>query len=78
MRGLQRDRAGEESVVLVMGPRPVQPYLDRLMVLRCRLSYAQQRIRELEALLASNDVEIPEATTRVPPLGHSCLPQPPG
>ena len=56
-----------------MGPRPVQPYLDRLMVLRCRLSYAQQRIRELEALLASKGVEVPASVTAVPPIGHSCL-----
>ena len=38
----------------------------------CRLSYAQQRIRELEALLTLHRVAIPPGVTEVPPAGHDC------
>ena len=50
------------------------PYLDRLCVMRCRLSYAQQRIRELEVLLAEHGVTIPDTVTAVPPPSHWCFP----
>ena len=56
-----------------MSARPIQPYLDRIVLFRCRLTYAQQRIRELEALLAEHGVEIPAETTEVPPMSHRCL-----
>ena len=38
-----------------------------------RLTYAQQRIRELEALLAEHGVEIPAEVTEVPPVSHRCF-----
>jgi hypothetical protein len=50
----------------------LQPFMDRLVRLRCRLTYAQQRIRELEALLAEHGVEIPAGVTEVPPPDHQC------
>jgi hypothetical protein len=51
---------------------PVAPYMDRIVNLRCRLTYAQQRARELEALLAEHGVEIPASVTEIPPIGHRC------
>lgn len=56
-----------------MAAPSVQPYLDRIVVVRCRLTYAQQRIRELEALLAEHGVEIPAEVTEVPPVSHRCF-----
>ena len=41
--------------------------------LRHRLSYAQQRIRELEALLTLHRIVIPPGVTEVPPVGHDCF-----
>lgn len=46
---------------------------DRLCILRCRLTYAQQRIRELEALLAVNQIPVPQSVTAVPPADHDCF-----
>ena len=40
--------------------------------LRHRLSYAQQRIRELEALLTLHRIAIPATVTKVPPVDHDC------
>ncbi len=48
-----------------MAAPSIQPYLNRLMTMRCRLTYAQQRVRELEALLADHGVAIPEGVTEV-------------
>ncbi len=56
-----------------MSAPSIQPYLDRIVLSRCRLTYAQQRIRELEALLAQHGVEIPAGTAEVPPLSHKCF-----
>ena len=60
-----------------MSAPPKGPYLDRIAVSRCRLTYAQQRIRELEALLAEHGVEIPADVTGVPPVDHWCFPRGP-
>lgn len=57
-----------------MAPRPAGPLLDRLCVMRCRLTCAQQRIRELERLLAENRIEVPASLTAVPPVAHWCFP----
>jgi hypothetical protein len=55
-------------------PRPEQaPLRDRAALLRCRLSYAQQRIRELEALLTLNRIPVPAGVTEVPPVTHDCF-----
>ncbi len=51
----------------------IAPFRKRLCLLRCRLSYAQQRIRELEALLTLNRIVIPASVTAVPPPGHDCF-----
>jgi hypothetical protein len=51
----------------------IGPLRDRLCVLRCRLSYAQQRIRELEALLTLHRIVIPPSVTAVPPVSHDCF-----
>jgi hypothetical protein len=55
-----------------MSAPSIAPYMDRIVNLRCRLTYAQQRIRELEALLADHGVETPAGVTQVPPIGHRC------
>jgi len=47
--------------------------MDRIVNLRCRLTYAQQRVRELEALLAEHGIEIPADVTQVPPVSHRCF-----
>jgi len=60
------------DILAAMPPRSAQPLLDRLCAMRCRLTYAQQRIRELEALLDAHGVEIPNDTTQVPPITHQC------
>lgn len=49
------------------------PLRDRLCVLRCRLTYAQQRIRELEALLAACGIPVPAPVIVVPPADHDCF-----
>ena len=49
------------------------PLRDRAALLRCRLSCAQQRIRELEALLTLNRIPIPPGVTEVPPIDHDCF-----
>jgi hypothetical protein len=51
----------------------IAPLRKRLCLLRCRLSYAQQRIRELEALLVLNRVSVPPHVTEVPPVDHDCF-----
>ena len=51
----------------------IAPLRKRLCLLRCRLSYAQQRIRELEALLTLHRVAIPPGVTEVPPVSHDCF-----
>jgi hypothetical protein len=51
----------------------IGPLRKRLCLLRCRLSYAQQRIRELEALLTLYRIAIPPGVTEVPPVGHDCF-----
>jgi hypothetical protein len=51
----------------------IGPLRDRLCFLRCRLSYAQQRIRELEALLILHRIAIPPSVTAVPPGDHDCF-----
>ena len=58
-----------------MAPRRAEPILERLCVTRCRLSSAQQRIRELEALLALHRIAVPAAMTQVPPVTHNCFSQ---
>ena len=55
-----------------MSAPSIAPYMDRIVNLRCRLTYAQQRVRELEALLADHGVEIAADVTVVPPIGHRC------
>ena len=55
-----------------MSAPSVAPYMDRIVNLRCRLTYAQQRVRELEALLTDNGVAIPEGVTEIPPISHRC------
>ena len=55
-----------------MAAPSIQPYLDRLATMRCRLTYAQQRVRELEALLAGHGVAVPADVTEVPPIDHRC------
>lgn len=50
----------------------IGPMRKRLCLLRCRLSYAQQRIRELEALLTLHRIAIPATVTKVPPVDHDC------
>jgi hypothetical protein len=52
--------------------RSVAPYMDRIVNLRCRLTYAQQRVRELEALLADLGIPIPADVAMVPPIDHRC------
>jgi len=52
---------------------PYRPYLVRLCIMRCRLSYAQIRIAELEQLLKANGVPIPDSTTKVPSSRHNCF-----
>ena len=49
-----------------------EPFMERIVNLRCRLTYAQQRARELEALLAEHGVEVPADVTKVPPITHKC------
>jgi hypothetical protein len=51
----------------------IAPLRNRLCILRCRLSYAQQRIRELEALLTLHRIVIPPGVTEVPPVSHDCF-----
>ena len=51
----------------------IAPLRKRLCLLRCRLSYAQQRIRELEALLTLHRIGIPPGVTEVPPVSHDCF-----
>lgn len=51
----------------------IAPMRDRLCRLRCRLTYAQQRIRELEALLAVYGIPVPASVTAVPPADHDCF-----
>ena len=51
----------------------IAPLRKRLCLLRCRLSYAQQRIRELEALLTLHRIAIPPSVTVVPPPDHDCF-----
>ena len=51
----------------------IAPLRKRLCILRCRLSYAQARIRELEALLALHRIALPRDLTQVPPIGHDCF-----
>jgi hypothetical protein len=51
----------------------IAPMRKRLCLLRCRLSYAQQRIRELEALLTLHRIAIPPGVTEVPSIGHDCF-----
>ena len=51
----------------------IGPLRHRLCLLRCRLSYAQQRIRELEALLTLHRIAIPPGVTEVPPGSHDCF-----
>jgi len=51
----------------------IAPLRKRLCLLRCRLSYAQQRIRELEALLTLHRIAIPPGVTEVPPVSHDCF-----
>jgi hypothetical protein len=55
-----------------MSAPSIAPYMDRIVNLRCRLTYAQQRARELEALLAEHGVEIPASVTQIPPIDHRC------
>ena len=50
----------------------INPLRKRACILRCRLSYAQQRIRELEALLTLHRIALPPSLTEVPPTGHDC------
>jgi hypothetical protein len=42
-------------------------------VLHCRLTYARQRIRELEALLGQAGVTLPPDLTEVPSADHDCF-----
>jgi hypothetical protein len=49
------------------------PLRKRLCILRCRLSYAQQRVRELEALLAGHGIAVPLSVTVVPGVHHDCF-----
>ena len=56
-----------------MSAPSLAPYLNRICNLRCRLTHAQQRIRELEALLASSGTKIPAAITQVPGADHDCF-----
>ena len=51
----------------------IAPLRKRACLLRCRLSYAQQRIRELEALLTLHRIGIPPGVTEVPPVSHDCF-----
>jgi hypothetical protein len=51
----------------------IAPLRDRLCIIRCRLSYAQARIRELEALLTLHRIAIPPSVTAVPPIDHNCF-----
>ena len=51
----------------------IGPLRKRACLLRCRLSYAQQRIRELEALLTLHRIGIPPGVTEVPPVSHDCF-----
>ena len=51
----------------------IAPLRKRLCLLRCRLSYAQQRIRELEALLTLHRIGIPPGVTEVPTVSHDCF-----
>ena len=51
----------------------IAPLRRRLCILRCRLSYAQQRVRELEALLTLHRIAIPPHVTEVPPVSHDCF-----
>lgn len=55
-----------------MSAPSIQPYMDRIVNLRCRLTYAQQRVRELEALLADLGIPIPADVTVIPPISHRC------
>lgn len=56
-----------------MSAPSLAPYMDRICTLRCRLTYAQQRIRELEALLTLHRIAIPPQATEVPPVDHDCF-----
>ena len=51
----------------------IAPLRKRLCLLRCRLSYAQQRVRELEALLTLHRIGIPPGVTEVPTVSHDCF-----
>ena len=51
----------------------IGPLRKKLCILRCRLSYAQQRVRELEALLTLNRIAIPSHVTVVPGVDHDCF-----
>ena len=51
----------------------IAPLRKRLCILRCRLSCAQQRVRELEALLTLHRIAVPPHVTQVPPVGHDCF-----
>lgn len=51
----------------------IAPLRKRACLLRCRLTYAQQRIRELEALLTLHRIVIPADVTGVPPVSHDCF-----
>lgn len=51
----------------------IAPLRKHLCILRCRLSYAQQRVRELEALLTLHRIVIPPHVTVVPGVDHDCF-----
>lgn len=51
----------------------IAPLRDRAAILRCRLSYAQQRVRELEALLTLHRIAVPPYVTEVPGPEHDCF-----
>jgi hypothetical protein len=51
---------------------PREPWVRRTCILRCRLSYALWRIRQLEDLLHEHEIKIPDTVVKVPPPSHDC------